>query len=108
MRPFVAILQAFEASSDPSRIPLLPNTFVRPWQWALDASTCFLTNLRHSTIDPSSITFEDATVSWFNNLLLHGRSATDTTGIENKIDKIFQAFDVTSPTHYSTYHLHKV
>jgi hypothetical protein len=58
-----------------------------------------LTNLRHSTIDPSSITFEDAAVSWYNNLLLHGCSATDTTGIENKI---FQAFDVTSPTHYST------
>jgi hypothetical protein len=50
-------------------------------------------------IDPSSITFEDAAVSWYSDLLLHGRSATDTTGIKNRI---FQAFDVTSPTHYST------
>jgi hypothetical protein len=33
-------------------------------------------------------------VSWYSNLLLHGRSAIDTTGIENKI---FQAFSVTAP-----------
>jgi hypothetical protein len=57
-----------------------------------------LANLRQSTIDLSSITFEDAVVSWYSDLLLHGRSATDTTGIENRI---FQAFDVTSPTHSS-------
>ena len=53
-------------------------------------------NLRQSTIDLSSITFEDAVVSWYSDLILHGRSATDTTGIENRI---FQVFDVTSPTH---------
>jgi hypothetical protein len=60
-----------------------------------------LTNLRHSATDPSYITFDDATVSWYNKLLLHRHYATDTdtTGTENKI---FQAFDVTSPTHYST------
>ncbi len=72
------------------RVPLAPGT------------TCInilLRNLQHSTIDPSSITFEDAAVSWYNDLLLHRRSATDTTGIKNRI---FQAFDVTSPTHHST------
>jgi hypothetical protein len=36
-------------------------------------------------MDPSSITFEDVVVSWYSNLLLHGRSTIDTTGIENKI-----------------------
>ncbi len=39
MMPFAAILQASEASSNPSRIPLLPNMFVRPWHWAPHAST---------------------------------------------------------------------
>jgi hypothetical protein len=58
-----------------------------------------LTNLRHGTIDPSSITFEDAVVSWYSDLLLHGCSATDTTGIENGI---LRAVDVTSSTHHST------
>ena len=50
-----------------------------------------LTNLWNSMMDPSSITFEDVVVSWYSNLLLHGHSAIDTTGIENKI---FQAFSV--------------
>ncbi len=50
-------------------------------------------------IDSSSITSEDAAVSWYSDLLLHGCSATDTAGIKNRT---FQAFDVTSPTHYST------
>jgi hypothetical protein len=58
-----------------------------------------LTNLRHGMIDPSSITFEDAVVSWYSDLLLHRRSATDTTGVENRI---FQAFDVISSTHHYT------
>jgi hypothetical protein len=34
--------------------------------------------------------FEDVVVSWYSNLLLHGHSAIDTTGI----NKIFQAFSV--------------
>jgi hypothetical protein len=56
-----------------------------------------LSNLRQSTIDLSSITFEDAIVSWYtSDLLLNGGSAADTTGIENGI---FQAFAVTSLTH---------
>jgi hypothetical protein len=51
----------------------------------------------NSVIDPSSITFEDTVVPrYYTDLLLHGRSTTDTTGIENKI---FQAFRVASPTH---------
>jgi hypothetical protein len=55
-----------------------------------------LMNINNSVIDPSSITFEDAVVPWYTDLLLHGRYATDTTGIKNRI---FQAFGVTSPTH---------
>ncbi len=55
-----------------------------------------LMNIRNSVINPSSITFEDAVVPCYTYLLLHGRSATDTTGIKNKI---FQAFGVASPTH---------
>jgi hypothetical protein len=55
-----------------------------------------LMNLCNSTTDPTSIAFEDAAVSWYNNLLLHGHFATDTTGIVNKI---FQAFDVTTHAH---------
>ena len=60
-------------------------------------TTCInilLTNLSNSVTDPTSITFEDAAVSWYHNLLLHRRSATDTTGVENKI---FLAFGVTPP-----------
>jgi hypothetical protein len=55
-----------------------------------------LMNMHNSVIDPSSITFEDTVVPWYMDLLLHGHSATDTTGIKNKI---FQAFGVASPTH---------
>jgi hypothetical protein len=55
-----------------------------------------LENICNSVIDPSSITYKDTVVPWYMDLLLHSRSATDTTGIENKI---FQAFRVTSPTH---------
>jgi hypothetical protein len=50
-------------------------------------------NICNSVVNPSSITFEDAIVPWYTYLLLHGRSATDTTGIKNKI---FQAFGVAS------------
>ena len=55
-----------------------------------------LMNICNSVIDPSPIAFEDAVVPLYMDLLLHGCSATDTTGIKNKI---FQAFGVTSPTH---------
>jgi hypothetical protein len=44
-----------------------------------------LMNICNSVIDPSSITFEDAKVPWYTDILLHGCSATDTTGIKNKI-----------------------
>jgi hypothetical protein len=53
-------------------------------------------NICSSVIDTSSITFEDVVVPWYTDLLLHGCSATDATGIKNKI---FQAFGVASPTH---------
>jgi hypothetical protein len=44
---------------------------------------------------PSSITLKDAIVSWYSDLLLHSRSATDTTGAKNKF---FLAFGITSPS----------
>jgi hypothetical protein len=65
-------------------------------------------NLWQNTIDPSPITFEDAVVSWYRDLLLHGCSATDTTGIENGI---FWVFGVASSTNHYTLtssHFHKV
>jgi hypothetical protein len=68
------------------RAPLAPGT------------TCInilLTNLKHNTIDPSSINFEDTIVSWYSDLLLHGHTATDITDIANGI---FQAFAVTHST----------
>jgi hypothetical protein len=58
--------------------------------------TILLMNICNSVNDPSSITFEDAVVPWYTDLLLLGHSTTDTTGIKNKI---FQAFGVASPTH---------
>jgi hypothetical protein len=57
-----------------------------------------LANICNSVVYPSSIAFEDAIVPWYTDLLLHGRSATDTTGIK---DKIFQAFGVAPPAHTS-------
>ena len=69
------------------RVPLAPGT---------THINILLSNLRQSTIHPSSISFEDAIVSWYSDLLLHGRSAADTTSIKNGI---VQAFEVNSPTH---------
>ncbi len=88
-----AILKASKTSSNPSRIPPLPNTFVSPGTACINI---LLMNIRNSVINPSSITFEDVVVPWYTDLLLQGRSAADTTGIKNKI---FQAFGVASPTH---------
>jgi hypothetical protein len=56
-------------------------------------------NLWQDTIDPSPITFEDAVVSWYSDLLLPGRSATDTTGIENGIFRLFGV--ASSRNHYT-------
>ena len=51
-----------------------------------------LCNLRSSTIDPTSLTFEDIVVSWYKDLLLGDSNATDETGINNQI---FQAYGFT-------------
>jgi hypothetical protein len=64
------------------REPLAPDTV---------CINILLMNIRNSVIDPSSITFEDAKVPWYMDLLFHGRSATDTTGIESKIYGVMQA-----------------
>ncbi len=72
------------------RAPLAPGT---------TRINSLLMNLRQDTIDLSPITFEDAIVSWYSDLLLDGRSATDTTGIENGI---FRVFGVASSTNHYT------
>ena len=48
-----------------------------------------LNNLRSSSVDPSSLTFEDIIVSWFSDLLLGCNQANDDTGVDNQI---FQAY----------------
>jgi hypothetical protein len=48
-----------------------------------------LDNLRSSSVNPSSLTFEDIIVSWFSDLLLGSNQATDDTGVDNQI---FQAY----------------
>ena len=68
------------------RAPLAPGT---------TRINILLTNLKHNTIDPSSINFEDTVVSWYSDLLLHGHTAADITGTANGI---FQAFEVTNST----------
>jgi hypothetical protein len=72
------------------RAPLAPGT---------TRINILLTNLKHNTIDPSSINFEDTVVSWYSDLLLHRHTATDITGIGNGI---FQAFDVTHSTSHTS------
>jgi len=53
-----------------------------------DRIDILLDNLRSSSADPSSLTFEDIIVSWFPDLLLGSNQATDHTGVDNQI---FQA-----------------
>jgi hypothetical protein len=67
------------------REPLAPGT---------ERINILLTNLRNTTHDPSSTSFEDTVVSWYFELLLCGKYATDTTGVENSI---FAAYGVTPP-----------
>ena len=57
-----------------------------------DCIDILLDNLRSSTINPPSLTFEDIVVSWYKDLLLDDSNATDKTGINNQI---FQAYGFT-------------
>jgi hypothetical protein len=57
-----------------------------------DRINILLDNLRSSTTDPPSITFEDTIVSWFRELLLGDSQANDETGVTNQI---FQAYGFT-------------
>ena len=82
---------------NPSRIPALLNVRA-PLALGNTGINFLLMNLQNSVIDPSSITFEVAVVSWYSNLLLHGHSAADTTGTKNIIFQL-QAFGITSSTH---------
>ena len=51
-----------------------------------------LHNLRSSTTDLPSSSFEDIVVSWFTDLLLGDSQANDETGVNNRI---FQAYGLT-------------
>ena len=51
-----------------------------------------LDNLRSSSTNPSSLSFEDIVVSWFKDLLLGNNQANDQTGVDNQI---FQAYGYT-------------
>jgi hypothetical protein len=54
-----------------------------------DCIDILLDNLRSSSVDPSSLPFEDIIVSWFSNPLLGRNQANDDTGVDNQI---FQAY----------------
>ena len=54
-----------------------------------DRIDILLNNLRSSSIDPTSITFEDIAFSWFSDLLLGRDHATHETRVDNQI---FQAY----------------
>jgi hypothetical protein len=54
-----------------------------------DRIDILLNNIRSSSTDPTSLTFEDIVTSWFSDLLLSGNQATDNTGVDNRI---FQAY----------------
>jgi hypothetical protein len=54
-----------------------------------------LLNNIHNATDPTSLTFEDKAVTWYFNLLLRGRYANDSTGINNGI---FAAYGVQIPS----------
>jgi hypothetical protein len=88
--------QGFQDNIKSLQDPITAKYICKPLAPNIVRINILLMNICNSVIDPSSITFEDAVVPWYTDLLLHGRSATDTTGIKNKI---FQAFRVTSHTH---------
>jgi hypothetical protein len=50
-----------------------------------DRIDILLHNLRSSSIDPTSIDFEDTNVSWYSDLLLGCDQASDETGVDNQI-----------------------
>jgi hypothetical protein len=59
-----------------------------------DCINVLLNNI-HNATDPMSITFEDKAVTWYFDLLLRGRYANDSTGINNGI---FAAYGVLIPS----------
>jgi hypothetical protein len=80
--------QEYETFSPSSR--MLPLQL--PLQNGQNRIDILLDNLRPSTIDPPSLTFEDIVVSWFKELLLGDSKANDETGVNNRI---FQAYGLT-------------
>jgi hypothetical protein len=65
----------------------------KPLPTGQDYIGILLHNLRSSSIDPTSIDFEDTNVSWYLDLLLGCDQATDETGVDNQI---FIAYGLTS------------
>jgi hypothetical protein len=89
-----AILQVFVQPSEPCRIPPLPNTSTASSSGPnMDQHSA--NKPQNSAMDPTFITFKEAAVSWYQDLLLHGGSTTDTTGTMNNI---FLAFGITPPS----------
>jgi hypothetical protein len=57
----------------------------KPLPAGQDCIDILLHNLWSSSIDPTSINFEDIVVSWYSDLLLDYDQATDETGVDNQI-----------------------
>jgi hypothetical protein len=70
-------------------------TYVRePLSPGTDRINILLNNIRNST-DPTSSTFEDTVVTWYFELLLRKKYATNSTGTANSI---FAAYGIPTPT----------
>jgi hypothetical protein len=94
MTPSAAPFRTSQHHKIPPQDPTTAEYVREPLAPGITHINILLKNLHNSTMDPSFITFEDAVVSWYSDLILHCRTATDTTGTE---DTIFRAFGVTSP-----------
>ncbi len=57
----------------------------KPLPAGQDCINILLHNLRSSSIDPTSINFENIVVSWYLDLLLDYNQAIDDTGVDNQI-----------------------
>ncbi len=57
----------------------------KPLPTGQDCIDILLHNLRSSSINPTSINFEDIVVSWYSDLLLDYDQATNETGVDNQI-----------------------
>jgi hypothetical protein len=56
----------------------------KPLASGQDCINVLLNNI-HNATNPTSLTFEDKAVTWYFDLLLRGRYANNSTGIDNGI-----------------------